>query len=278
MPWLLVPCLVQLRSEFNAIAPDRSKASDGSVGDPAHAASSSDHNPDETGNVPIHDADKVNEVHAIDVDADLRTDNLTMEKVVQFLLGRLRSGAEKRLRYIIYNRRIWSATSSWVQKPYTGANPHDKHAHFSASYSTSREADTSSWHLEELVAALTKEELRAELRAELKAFFASGQQPNGGGITSQVGRDALNQGVPNGVRGGVKTPAWVALEDLGTAVVAVGERVGVAQSELAAKIGSVDDEVLAALADTGRSDEDLANALRAALGNRAAAVGALLAG
>lgn len=156
--WILVPCLVKLRSEFNAIAPDRDKASDGSVGDAAHQDSQSDHNADETGNVPIRDADKVNEVHAIDVDVDLRTPGLSMEKVVQFLLARCRSGAENRLRYIIFNRRIWSASDGWVQRRYTGANAHDHHAHFSASYTSGREADTRSWHLEDVPVALTADD------------------------------------------------------------------------------------------------------------------------
>ncbi|MEV4344898.1 hypothetical protein AB0J83_10510 [Actinoplanes sp. NPDC049596] len=153
--WILVPCLVRLRSEFNAIAPGRDKSSDGSIGDTAHQATQSDHNDDEVGNVPIHDADKIHEVHAIDVDVDLRESDLTMEKVVQFLLGRCRSGAEKRLRYIIYNRRIWEQSNGWRQKAYNGSNPHDHHAHFSASYTTSLEASTASWHLEDIPVALT---------------------------------------------------------------------------------------------------------------------------
>ncbi|GIF20439.1 hypothetical protein Ate02nite_31690 [Paractinoplanes tereljensis] len=153
--WVLIPCLKSLFAEFDRIAPQRDRASDGSIGDTAHSQTSSDHNPDETGSVPIHDADKVNEVHAIDVDNNLNESDLTMEKVVQFLLGRCRSGAEKRLRYIIWNKRIWSASSDWVQKTYTGASPHTEHAHFSASYTTSLEASTASWHLEDIPVALT---------------------------------------------------------------------------------------------------------------------------
>jgi hypothetical protein len=105
--------------------------------------------------VPIHDADHVNEVHAIDVDVDLRRPGLTMEDAVQFLLGRCRAGAEKRLRYIIYNRRIWEASNDWRQRAYTGPSPHTEHAHFSASYTTSLEASTASWHLEDIPVALT---------------------------------------------------------------------------------------------------------------------------
>jgi hypothetical protein len=114
--WILIACLVKLRAEFDALAPGRGKASDGSIGDAAHKREVSDHNDDETGSVPIHDADHVDEVHAIDVDVDLRTPGLSMETVVQFLLGRCRSGAEKRLRYIIYNRRIWEASNGWRRR------------------------------------------------------------------------------------------------------------------------------------------------------------------
>ncbi|XVV09472.1 hypothetical protein ACQP2X_32075 [Actinoplanes sp. CA-131856] len=153
--WILVPCLVKLRSEFNTIAPNRDKTSDGSIGDSAHQATQSDHNDDEVGNVPIRDADKIHEVHAIDVDVDLREPGLTMEAVVQFLLKRCRSGAEKRLRYIIFNRRIWQQSNGWKQQAYGGSNPHDHHAHFSSSYTTSLEASTASWHLEDIPVALT---------------------------------------------------------------------------------------------------------------------------
>lgn len=153
--WVLIPCLKTLFAEFDRIAPGRDRASDGSIGDAAHRAEVSDHNPDETGSVPIHDADKVNELHAIDVDDDLRESDLTMEKCVQFLVGRCNSGAESRLRYIIYNRRIWSASSGWVQKTYTGASAHTEHAHFSASYDSKHEASTASWHLEDIPVALT---------------------------------------------------------------------------------------------------------------------------
>ncbi|GIE95604.1 hypothetical protein [Paractinoplanes rishiriensis] len=153
--WVLIPCLKALFAEFNRIAPRRDKTTDGSIGDPAHRNRVSDHNPDETGAVPIHDADRVNEVHAIDVDKDLNESDLTMEKVVQFLINRCRNGSERRLRYVIYNKRIWSASSGWVQKSYTGASPHTGHAHFSASYDTNLEASTASWHLEDIPVALT---------------------------------------------------------------------------------------------------------------------------
>ena len=105
--------------------------------------------------MPIRDADGKHEVHAFDADDDLRTPNLTMEMVVQHILRRARSGAEKRLRYIIYNRRIWEASNGWRQRAYTGASPHTEHAHFSASYDTKLEASKASWRLEDIPVALT---------------------------------------------------------------------------------------------------------------------------
>lgn len=154
--WILVPCLGQLRTDLNRVAPNRDESSDGTIGDPAHQERISDHNDDEIGKVPIRDADAKHEVHAVDLDTDLREPNLTMEMVVQHVVGRCRSGAEKRLRYVIYNRRIWEASNGWRQRDYSGDNPHDKHAHFSSSYETAHEASTASWKLEEIPVALTE--------------------------------------------------------------------------------------------------------------------------
>jgi hypothetical protein len=153
--WELVPALVRLRADLDELAPGRDRKSDGTIGDRAHQESVSDHNDDEVGRVPVRDADSKHEVHAYDADADLRTPGLTMEMVVQHILGRCRSGAEKRLTYIIFNRRIWSASRGWTQRAYSGASPHTEHAHFSASYTTKHEADASSWRLEDIPVALT---------------------------------------------------------------------------------------------------------------------------
>jgi hypothetical protein len=171
--WILVPCLDRLRDAFNAVAPARDHTSDGTIADALHS-SSSDHTPDEISDaLRGRDSDSTNEVHALDVDADLRTPGLSMEIVVQHLLARCRAGAERRLRYIIYNRRIWEASNGWRQVAYTGPNPHDKHAHFSSSYDTAREASTASWHLEDIPMTVTTEDLDkigGVVRAELTRF------------------------------------------------------------------------------------------------------------
>ncbi len=130
-----VPASTSMVNEFNWAFPDRDKASDGTIGDAAHAASPSNHNPDETGNTGGNeDSDSINEVHARDVDRDLRRVGWSMERCVQIILARCRSGVERRLFEIIYNRRIWTAKYGWREREYTGSNPHDHHAHFSFRY------------------------------------------------------------------------------------------------------------------------------------------------
>jgi hypothetical protein len=225
---VLVPCGVRLRSDFDALAPERDTTSDGWIGDTAHQQETSDHNPDETGSVPIHDADKVNEVHAIDVDTDLRESDLTMEKVVQFLLGRCRSGAETRLRYIIYNRRIWEASNSWAQRAYTGPSPHTEHAHFSFSYDTAREASTASWHLEDIPVALTAAD-KIWLAAEIdKAATAAAARVWATKITdfTDLGRPqrqltaAVWQGYSDGREDGTQKAIIAAVEEAADRVIA----------------------------------------------------------
>jgi hypothetical protein len=215
--WILIAAGKSLFAAFDEIAPDRDHASDGSVGDDVHRAEVSDHNPDETGSVPIHDADHINEVHAIDVDSDLRAEGLTMEYVVQFILTRCRAGEEKRLRYVIYNRRIWEADNGWKQRTYTGASAHTEHAHFSFSYTTSLEASTVSWHLEDIPVALTAAD-KTWITQQFKAAYAKGKQPDGT-PTSTAGDVVLSQGIPNGMREGApRDEAWKVIEDIGAAL------------------------------------------------------------
>jgi hypothetical protein len=144
---ILIPCLVTLRAEFNKLAPARDKASDGWIGNAAHAAESSDHNGDESGRTPYEDADHVDEVHAIDVDDDLNKAGWTMERCLQIIITRHRNGKDDRLQNVIYNRRIWSRSWGWSARAYTGASAHTEHAHFSARYTTAQEGDTKAWGL-----------------------------------------------------------------------------------------------------------------------------------
>lgn len=179
----LVPSLVRLRTDFDYLFPLRDKGSDGWIGDPAHAARDSDHNPDSRGLV-----------HAIDVDKDLGP-GVEMEDVVEYVVAGCREGVEKRLTYVIYNQRIWSAANAWKPRAYTGPNPHDKHAHFSASSVRARENDTTSWHLEEIPVALT-----ADDKAWLKKTIESAVDARVGDVvprwTDEGGRVPANDPNP----------------------------------------------------------------------------------
>lgn len=180
--WVLLPSLKQLFAEFDRIAPSRDHASDGSIGNAAHMQEVSDHNRDDTpgSKAAYNDHDGKPEVRAIDVDNTLRITvegfSDPMEGVVQYVLKRCRSGAEKRLEYIIYNRRIWTRSSSWVQKAYTGASPHTEHAHFSARHDGAYDNKIQSWTLEEVPVALTaadKTWLTNTIAVQVKAQLAA---------------------------------------------------------------------------------------------------------
>lgn len=117
MAWRLAKSLLTLREQINAAAPRRSRASDGSIGNAEHATRDSDHNPWLPGEV----------VSAIDITHDpaggMDTD---------VLAAALIASHDPRIKYIIRNRRILSSTvSPWQWRPYSGANPHDKHMHIS---------------------------------------------------------------------------------------------------------------------------------------------------
>lgn len=126
---VLTTALARLRADFNTRFPNRDHTSDGWIGDAAHQREISGHNPDETGGGEYEDADSKDEVRAIDVDVDFREPGITAQEVVDSILA---TPADlTRLKYIIYNRRIWSRNTSWKPRAYTGSNPHDKHIHFS---------------------------------------------------------------------------------------------------------------------------------------------------
>jgi hypothetical protein len=165
--WELVPALVKLRENANRIAPNRDKASDGSIGDLAHCPKddptpSSKHCPNSKG-----------EVLALDLDVDFKQTGVTMTKFIDAILD---SPADKaKLKNIIYNRRIASRSWGWTWRDYDGANAHDKHAHFEAYDSTAAKNSTSNWavlSLEAFVMA-TKAEVvdavKGVVQAEIKA-------------------------------------------------------------------------------------------------------------
>lgn len=123
--WVLVSWGKTLFEAFNRLSPSRAKNSDGSIGDKAHQAAKSGHNPDDTpGSKPEReDTDSLAEVRAVDITAFPG-----MEAAVQSIL---RSPEKDALIYIIYRRRIWQKANGWKEEAYHGDDPHDGHAHFS---------------------------------------------------------------------------------------------------------------------------------------------------
>lgn len=141
---VLVPPLVVLRAEFDTLAPARDRASEGWIGNQQHRQTMSGHNPDESGNAPHRDHDGRDEVRAIDVDdSGPWPRGMSMLAAVELIVARHRAKHDNRLAYVIYERRICSASSGWTWRAYTGSNPHDKHAHFEAL--PSADASTAGW-------------------------------------------------------------------------------------------------------------------------------------
>jgi hypothetical protein len=186
---VLVPCLVTLRDEFTLVAPKRDKSSDGWIGNQIHAVSISDHNDDEQGHTPYVDADKIHEVHAIDVDKDLREPGISMADAVSIIIKNHYLGRDNRLQNVIFNRRIWSRSWGWTEQSYTGSSAHTEHAHFSARYTTAQERDTRQWGLMKAMvqqAYFPMHDLPAGARVPLLEFGMDDRDYNGYNVIDRV--------------------------------------------------------------------------------------------
>lgn len=138
MAWRLAASLTTMRNQINAHAPKRNKASDGTIGDAAHArsGSASDHNPH------VKDG-KTGVVTALDVTHDPRNGVDTYA-----LAEHLRQQRDGRIKYVISNYRIFSATvSPWTWRKYTGSHPHHTHIHVSVVSTKSGYDNAGDWSL-----------------------------------------------------------------------------------------------------------------------------------
>jgi hypothetical protein len=125
-----------LLGEINARAPDRSKESDGGIGDASHSARSSDHNP----------CDCCRVVCARDFTHDPpRFDSYAF---AEWLRQRVLAG-EARVRYVISNGRIFSGRGqkhpAALWRPYTGKNKHAHHVHVSVRHGPELYDDAQPW-------------------------------------------------------------------------------------------------------------------------------------
>ncbi|MBB4935639.1 hypothetical protein F4561_006548 [Lipingzhangella halophila] len=129
MAWRLARSLERLRDEVRQVAPGTTVWT---IGDAAHRASASDHNPNASG-----------VVCAIDVVGDAGLD-------LAGLAEQVRTGGHPAAKYVIYDRRIASRAHGWTWRHYSGSNPHSTHVHVSVGRgpdgsSTGPYDDTSSW-------------------------------------------------------------------------------------------------------------------------------------
>jgi hypothetical protein len=132
--WRLAKSLVVLREECNALAPNRSKIYDGTIGDAAHAARASRHNPNDAGVVcaldttqdPVNgfDAHKIAREHVKNPNPDLA--------------------------YVISAGQVARRSNGWKWVTYTGTNKHTTHVHWAVGTGYDSEPkppydDTVSW-------------------------------------------------------------------------------------------------------------------------------------
>jgi peptidoglycan hydrolase-like protein with peptidoglycan-binding domain len=123
MPRLAIN-LATLRAEIDARWPHRDRRSDGWIGDAAHQARKSDHNPDAGGLV-----------HAIDVDKDGIDPRLLVRQAIH----------HGSVQYVIFDRTIWSLRNDFRPRRYTGDNPHTDHVHVSGRRGDRFEVDRTAW-------------------------------------------------------------------------------------------------------------------------------------
>lgn len=213
-----------LLNQLNTLAPNRSKASDGWIGDPAHASRDSDHNPDAAG-----------VVHARDY-----THHPAGGLNCHTLAGALAAHRDGRIKYVIWDRRIMSGAggpSPWVWRAYTGANQHTQHLHLSV-VSGAAGDNTAAW------AGITPTEApEVALKDETIKFWQDAGNPFGGTPGDKfVPADQVLGWIHNYTQGAWKATARMegVLQGVLTALAALqaGEEIDLAAIRQAAEQGA----------------------------------------
>jgi hypothetical protein len=132
----LAPLIAALKAEHPGIVI-------GTIGDAAHRAEKSDHNPNAAG--------RVNAADLMLGDAFPETQALELQP---FLI------ADKRTHYVIHDERIWtSETGAW--RHYDGSDPHTNHIHLSVH--DSAHTNTSPWEIPMALTAEDKKWITAQI-------------------------------------------------------------------------------------------------------------------
>jgi hypothetical protein len=241
MAWRVARSLLVLRDQLNLAYPGRDKSADGTIGDTAHQAGQSDHNPDAAGVVRALDVTH-DPAHGLDIGQ---------------LAEQLRASRDPRIKYVIANRRICSATvSPWQWRPYTGSDTHTGHMHLSV-VADGRADDPQYWRIrgttvpspEEIDMATTDDIMR-----RLDGIAAATGVPGMGGVRNYEPGPLVDNMVPmrQGVDALLSRPA-VTLDAQQLAAIA---------SQVAAALGAKLDQVAA--------DVDRLQAAQVAAGQAAA--------
>jgi hypothetical protein len=127
---------VRLRTQIDRRWPRRDKRSDGWIGDAAHSARKSDHNPDKDGIV-----------YAIDIDENMgkgrnrngRTAQKLADQIIAYAMSDLPGHA--RIKYVVYENQIASGTykNTWWKWRGKGYG-HTQHIHISFTQAAKRDS------------------------------------------------------------------------------------------------------------------------------------------
>ena len=263
MAWYLNPALTRYRNAVNARYPNRDKTSDGTIGDEAHAETTSDHNPDTS-------APNVGSVDAWDMDVDLRSGNDAAEIEALKQVFQTHPSA----RYWIHKGQIASRDiDNWRRRTYTGTNKHDKHVHWNTRESF--ENSTVAWVLREVEDMATPIEIWTH---DLQN--GEGERP---AYTVLLAAEAYARAADDRTKlilaGQVTDAEMAGVETrLNARLIAATEAGEAAKAQLLTAVSNVDEEIAAKWGDPAVPDETVAESLRNLLGaERAARIAALLA-
>jgi hypothetical protein len=132
--WRVAKSLDRLLAQVNRLAPDRSKASDGAIGDAKHQSRESDRNPWVTDGT-------IGVVTARDITNDPKH-GCSAEQIANSIVA----SKDPRIKYVIWDKRICNATvQPWKWRAYKGKNPYTKHVHISVRPDKAKYDDEQDW-------------------------------------------------------------------------------------------------------------------------------------